>query len=267
MSVKKITRQIILKYNPSKSICLPNVNKYVSCNGLVNVNNLEISCLLTGYKKIYITNSTKALNNIDPILISLIKIQKIVKKIKKISYFIYYLACVENINGKIIMRPCFIKEKRTILYTNAGLKNALFIELRDSELNLREFQEPGTQVEFDNPCLNGRLLNYKKSDIKFFYQVNYFRQNLVSKADIEITDKYQFSDWPEKIKVKFYDFIKKNWLRSNACKLYKTEKLEAENIINLYKKMPVKTIKELIKSNLSKIKILEKDYYKKGLPI
>ncbi|MCK9543028.1 MAG: hypothetical protein M0R03_13480 [Novosphingobium sp.] len=250
MSTEKMIKKIISKYNPDKFNCVPNTNKYIANSDVYSTNSLEIACLLTGYKKIYMTLNERILNKIDPCLISIIKSKKITKKIKKKSYFIYYLSD-NNI---------FIKEKKVILYTKSGFKNSLFMQLRDTELNLQEFEKPGSHEEFDNPYLNGLLLNYKKSDIKFFYQVNYFRQNLNNKIDIKITDKNQFAAWPFKIKNNFYDFIKKNWIKSENYELYKRDRLQASEIINSYNKLSIYNIKILIRKNLSKIRNLLENY-------
>lgn len=250
MTIKSIIDKVYSKYQPSKFNCVPSVNKYIALKNIYDINNLEIACLLTGYKNIYMTFNQKILKKIDPMLISIIETQKITKKIKKISYFIYYL-----IVDKFSLVIDYVKEKKVIFCSKSGLKNSLIMQLRDTELNLREFEEPGSHIELDNHYLTGLLLNYKKKDIKFFYQVNFFRQNLKDEKIIKITDENQFANWPENIKIDFYNFIKRSWLKSESYKLYKIEKLEAEDIINYYKKIPIKTIKIFIKNNLNKIKL------------
>lgn len=258
--IKQLINQIILKYNPNKHLCSATVNPYIS--NAKDRDNLEIACMLTKHKDIYMTFNPKFLSKIDPLLLSLLKYKKITKKIKKVSYFLYYLSEPVNIDQKIIMMPSFIKEKKILLYTKKGLKNALIMRLNDLEANLKEFQEPGSYLENDNHYLTGLLLNYKKSDIRFFYLINFFRDSLEFYQDIEITDNNPFFDWPERIKIDFQNFIKKNWQKSQYYKIYKQDKKEAVQIISKYKNLSLKDINNLIKHNYSKIRNLIKDKFK-----
>lgn len=233
------------KYKPSKNHCRAIVNPDIAVTE--DRDNFEIACMILGYKNIYYTKWPQIVRKIDPILKQCIK----EKKIKKIFYSQYYLSKAKIIDNEVIMIPAFIEEKKLLIYTPEGKKNALLFLKKDLESNIKEFQEPGSWLEEENHYLAGLLLEYNQKDITFFYMLNSFKNNKLSD---EINCDIPFTNWTKTEKNKFLKFRKNIWKKSENYKLMQRDKVEAKKWLKQQNKFSINDLKKEIKKLKNNIK-------------
>lgn len=243
---------IYQKYNPTKERCRASVNPeiYIQDN-----DNLEIACMIAGFKNLYFTRWPEIINELDPLL------KQLINKLnfKTIQYFQYYLSKPVKENKKTVMMPAFFKEQMALIYTTKGKKNALLFYKKDLELNIKEFQEPGSWPETINPYLIGLLLEYDLADIEFFYIVDGFA--LYKEKEPEITEKH-FTQWSEKNKKEFIEFKENIWPNSKPFKIYQDDKVQANKWLEQNSKLNIEQLEDQIVHLQATLKSLLREYKK-----
>ncbi len=243
---KKTIEDIIKLYNPTQDRCRPTVNP--DLDNTQDRDNLEIACMIAGYKNIYFTRwPEETIQNANS------ELKPFIKNFDTIDYTQYHLSKPEEISGQIVMVRTWLEEQRALMYTPAGKKNAFLFYLHELEINIQEFESPGSWAESNNPYLIGILLEYTIQDIEFYYLAAAFKE-FKGKSNPEFNKP--FAKWDKSLQAECFEYKKTLWPQSENFQILQQDKTLSDNWLAEHNNISVQNLETLVQEKEIKLKTL-----------
>jgi hypothetical protein len=227
----KLIEQLKKKYDIKDSnSCRIAINKSVFINRpLEEKANLQIACVIVGFKNVYMFTFANELSKMDP------EFKKFIDN-KTIHYITLRFPKEDD--------PTVMKEDIGFIYNNVGEHDALLLAL---------YSLKHEQSKIDsNTYLIGKLLGYAEEDLEFFAQISdfFFMHEKELKAISPNIEMYNFSTWPKKAKSMFNSYVKKDWPNSQGDVEFNYYKKIAIKWIAKYSTLSPEQLKQKIKREL-----------------
>lgn len=243
-NIQEKVQAIVQKYNLNPNRCRIAINREVVITGYEP--NLEIACLVAGFKDVYLMSNEDELQSMDPHL-------------------------------KALLTPLHIDhikldKEHAIIYTPRGQRNALLlaeIELKkliniySTEKTAQGYRiiavEQMAKDTESSTYLIGLLLGYKEEDIEFFHIFGSFSQwysKLLNEPITERLDSGTYPNWPQKDKDAFTQFEKNVWPSTPDYKDFQEDKKAAVEWIQKHKHFSNDELKKQIDESQRQLNIL-----------